>query len=97
MAFDTAMVPLSRAAISSRNNARHIRRPSGVGVKQGLNMSKMSPLDLKAMPASKKANALAAISAARLMDDVLMRSTAPTRYFAGKDICLPGMIFASAA
>jgi hypothetical protein len=32
-------------------------------------MSKMSPLDLKAMLASEKANALAAISAARLMDE----------------------------
>ena len=32
-------------------------------------MPKMSPLDLKAMLASEKADALAAISAARLMDE----------------------------
>jgi hypothetical protein len=32
-------------------------------------MSKMSVLDLKAMLASEKANALAAISAARLMEE----------------------------
>ena len=32
-------------------------------------MPKMSPLDLKAMLASEKANALAAISAAKLMDE----------------------------